>query len=114
MEKIEKSSGNVFADLGFADAEERSFKAFLAMRINSIISRRHVNQTEAGKILGIPQSKVSQLRNGKLDVFSVEKLLYLLLRLDRNIDIRISKNTSKSAAPRISIESDNDRVFVAV
>lgn len=46
-------SGNVYDDLGFSDSAERLAKAKLAMRIESVIEKRKLKQTEAAKILEI-------------------------------------------------------------
>lgn len=81
------SSGNVFADLGLPDAEELLLKSNLAMKINNIIEKSHLSQTQAAAILGIPQPKVSMIQNGKLRGFSLEKLCHLLTLLGRDVDI---------------------------
>lgn len=90
--KFEKSSGNVFKDLGFSDAEaERELlKADLAFELFSILEERELTQVKAGKILGIDQSDVSRLKNGDFDRFSVERLFTFLNRLNRNVEIRIT------------------------
>src|SRR5437660_523151 len=59
--KIEIGSGNVFADLGLPDAEERLAKAQLADRICKAIDKRKLTQTAAAKIMGLSQPKVSDL-----------------------------------------------------
>lgn len=72
------SSGNIFRDLGFADAEEKMAKAKLASIINKIIQDRGLTQKKAGKMLGIKQPKVSALKNGRLKGFSMERLFSFL------------------------------------
>jgi len=86
-----KSSGNVFADLDLANPEERAAKSDIASKIAQIIDKRHLSQTEAAKLLGITQPKVSLILNGRLGGFSLEKLLLLMVALDRDIEIRIKK-----------------------
>ena len=61
--KIVRSSGNVFADLGFADAGERQTKVRLAIAINGVIKRRELSQAKAAELLGINQPKVSLSQN---------------------------------------------------
>lgn len=85
------SSGNVFADLGLPDAEELLVKSNLAMKINMIIEKRHLSQTQAAAILGIPQPKVSMIQNGKLRGFSLEKLCHFLTLLGRDVDIVVKE-----------------------
>jgi predicted XRE-type DNA-binding protein len=75
---VTPSSGNVFADLGFADAEERKTKVRLAFAINQILQRRHLSQAEAARWLAINQPKVSALVKYRLEGFSVERLMHLL------------------------------------
>jgi len=73
-ETITRGTGNVFADLGYPDAEERQTKLRLAHAINAVIARRRLNQVTAAERLGIGQPKVSALANYKLEGFSVERL----------------------------------------
>ena len=82
-------SGNVFADIGFQNADEMILKSDLVWYINREIERRGLTQTEAGKLLGINQPKVSALRKGDLTGFSVERLMRLLVSLGQVVDIRI-------------------------
>ena len=101
-EKVIQSSGNVFADLGFADAEERQTKVRLAVAINQLLQRRHLSQTEAARRLGINQPKVSALLNYKLAGFSAERLMQFLTALDRDVEIVIRKKP-RSRAGRIVV-----------
>jgi predicted XRE-type DNA-binding protein len=87
----EASSGNVFADLGLAEPEERLAKASLARKIAQIIGKRHLTQGEAAKLLKLDQPKVSAILSGRLSGFSLERLLLLLILLDRDVEIRIKK-----------------------
>ena len=97
-EKITRSSGNVFADLGFDNPEEMETKAKLVSQINAIIKKRKLTQKEAGAILGIPQSRVSDLARGGLSGFSVDRLFRLLNKLDREIEIIVKRKRSRRPA----------------
>ena len=90
-EQIVRGSGNVFADLGYLDAEERQTKLRLALALNTILDERKLNQADAAARLGVNQPKVLALRNYKLDGFSVERLMTLLTALDRDVEILIRK-----------------------
>lgn len=97
--KIEHTvgSGNVYEDLGFSDSAERLAKAKLAMRIESVIEKRKLKQTEAAKILEINQPKISALMNGQLSGFSMERLIHFLNLLNQDVEITIkSKRGAKS------------------
>jgi len=78
MVKIEKSSGNVYADLGTHDAEEMLVKARLAAKISEIIKHRHLTQQEASDILGMPQSKISNMLRGNFRGISEAKMIECL------------------------------------
>jgi predicted XRE-type DNA-binding protein len=93
VEKHEPSSGNVFADLGFADAEERMLKAQLAARIAELIERKGAS---AAEVIGLDQPKVSHLLRGRLSGFSAERLFAVLNRLGHSVEVRIS---AKERAP---------------
>ena len=86
-EDVVESSGNVFADLGIAEAGEALAKAELARRIGEIIRSRRLSQVDAGKLLGIDQPKISSLLRGRLSGFSVDRLLRFLNALDRDVEI---------------------------
>lgn len=90
-----KSSGNVFADLGLPNAEKYMAKAELARQINNIIKSRGLKQTEAAKILDIDQPKVSALSCGRLDDFSIERLIVFLNKLDRDVQIVVKKKPTR-------------------
>ena len=74
-ETVEAGSGDVFVDLGFPDADERKLRVQLSMRINALLADRRLTQARAVKLLGIPQSHVSELKHYKLNRFSSERLL---------------------------------------
>ena len=74
-EGIVRGTGNVFADLGYADADERQTKLSLAYAINSVITRQRLTQAGAAEKLGVNQPKVSALANYRLNGFSVERLM---------------------------------------
>lgn len=99
-DKVIMSSGNVFADIGLPDAEERLAKAQLAHKISEIIQRRHISQAEAARILGTEQPKISAIMNGKLSGFSLERLIYFLNVLGSDVQIIVKPKPPrrKSAA----------------
>ena len=95
-ERVEPGSGNVFADLGFADAEERMLKAQLALKIAELIERKGWTQARAAEVIGLDQPKVSHLLRGRLSGFSADRLFAILNRLGHSVEVRIS---AKERAP---------------
>jgi predicted XRE-type DNA-binding protein len=85
--EYEVSSGNVFADLGFAEPEEELARAALAHRIATIIEDRGLTQVEAAAIMGVNQPKVSELVHGHLEGFSLERLARYLIALGQDVEI---------------------------
>ena len=96
-EKLYRSSGNVFADLGIPDPELYLAKSALAVRIFKIIKSRRLTQATAGKLLGITQPKVSALLNGRLDGFSTERLIRFLNTLGCDVRISVSRPHPRKA-----------------
>lgn len=96
--KVVRSSGNVFADLGFADAGERQTKVRLAIAINDVLHRRGLSQGKAAELLGINQPKVSALSKYRLEGFSVERLMRFLTSLNQDVEI-IIRNRPRARRP---------------
>jgi predicted XRE-type DNA-binding protein len=86
---ITRGSGNVFADLGFADAEERLAKAELAHEI--AIRCEGMTQKEIGARLEIDQPKVSALLRGQLQQFSTERLMTFVRRVGQDVEIHVHR-----------------------
>ncbi len=84
---IQGGTTNVLADLGFEDAQELSAKAVLAVKLNELIEKRGLSQTEAAGITGMTQPKVSQVRRYKLQNISLERLMQALVSLDQQVQI---------------------------
>ena len=93
--RVHRGSGNVFVDIGVTHPERVLARAQIMSRIAEIIKERGLTQKEASELLGIPQSKVSCLVNGKLSMFSLDHLLVLLNKLDRDVDIIIKPKTKE-------------------
>jgi predicted XRE-type DNA-binding protein len=103
MSTITHGTGNVFADLGYADAAERQIKTRLALAVNELLKSRKLKQREIAALLGIPQPKVSALKNYRLDNFSVERLMEFLTSLDQDVEIMIRPRANPGEAGHISV-----------
>lgn len=100
---LETNAGNIFADLGLPNPEERLAKAKLAMQINILIKEKEMNQKEAAELLGTDQAKISALHKGKLAGFSLERLFRFLLILDQTVSIKIASKTKGKNTPSINV-----------
>jgi predicted XRE-type DNA-binding protein len=84
------SSGNIFQDLGFPNAEEKLAKVKLASVIADILEQKQIYPETAGKILGLEREQVDNLTNGILKDFTIEQLLMFLVKLGQKIEILVS------------------------
>ena len=100
---IEKSSGNIFADIRFANDQEMLVKANLALKISEIITQRRLTQIEAAAVLGMPQPKLSKLLRGQFHGVSETKMLECLNKLGRDIQIVIRKANRDKRIGRTSV-----------
>ena len=84
--QFEDSSGNVFADLGFEDANDLLVKSTLTLRIRTAMEKRKLTETAAAKRLGLARSDLAAALRGQLDRFSIAELMAFIqaLEVDRN------------------------------
>jgi len=90
--KMARSSGNVFRDVGFPDdeAEHLRVRADLLIQIQQALKVRGLTQTEAAKLLGVTQPRVSDLVRGRIDLFSVDSLIDMLARLGVRVKLVVT------------------------
>jgi len=101
--EIETGTGNVFADLGYADAKERTLKVKLALEVNQLLKQRKITQARAAELLGIAQPHVSDLTRYRLNRFSVERLMEFLTKLGKDVEIRIASRASRRSRTGVRI-----------
>lgn len=80
-------SDNIFEDFGFSreEAAKLSVKSSLFRSLQAALKKAPGTQTDLAKKLRLPQPKVSDILNGKMAGFSVERIILLLLRLDYEV-----------------------------
>ncbi len=100
---LELGTDNVYADLGYDDAEEMVIKAQLVTNIAEIIKRKGLTQTEAAELLGMSQPKLSNLLRGRFRGFSERRLMDCLVRLGRDVQIVVKAAPRSRANGRLSI-----------
>ena len=102
--RIERDSGNVFADLGRPDADAHLPKAERVTCLDKIIRQRGLKQIEAAKVLGLSQPDVSRLLRGSFREYSAERLLRLLTALGRDVELVIREPRFQRRG-RLSVEA---------
>jgi predicted XRE-type DNA-binding protein len=99
----ERSSGNVYADLGYRNSEDMLVKAQIVAKIAEIIEQRRLTQEQAAKILRLTQPKISRLLRGHFRGVSERRLLACLTRLGRDVQIVVKKTPTRRAQGRVTI-----------
>jgi predicted XRE-type DNA-binding protein len=96
MTKVTKSSSNVFQDLGFdeSEAENLKLRAQLMRELEQLIHERRLTQNGAAELLGIQQSRVSDLVRGKIDRFSIDTLVKLLAKAGRHVELKVKRQAA--------------------
>ena len=87
--EVHRGSGNVFADLGLADAEKLKIKTGLVIEIRKAMKNLGLTQQDAAKRMGITQPKVSDMMRGNFTNLSERKLMDCLTRLGYDIEIKV-------------------------
>ncbi len=99
--RVKEGSGNIFADLGFANPEHEEVKARLTLQIYRLIKGRGLTQAQAGAVLGIKQPHVSNLMRGQSGAFSVERLMSFLTALGQ--DVQITVKSTRNPRGEVSV-----------
>ena len=88
--KFEKSSGNVFKDIGFSDeeAEALSFRTKLTFEVFTLLKKSRLRRVKAAKLLAVDPADISKLKNGDDDHFSLACLTDLRGRMKRYMEDR--------------------------
>jgi predicted XRE-type DNA-binding protein len=90
-EKLElvRGSGNVFRDLGHANADAEQFKAILAAEIVKTLDREHLTVRAAHARTGIAAADFSRIRNAELARFSIDRLMSIINRLGSRVEVKV-------------------------
>ena len=99
----ETSSGNVFADIGVANADEHLVKAKLVYKIDGLMKARRLKQAEAARLFGVKQPDVSKMLRGDFRQFSVERLMRFLVALDQDVQIVVKPRRAAATAASLDV-----------
>jgi predicted XRE-type DNA-binding protein len=84
---VAHKTGNVFAQLGRANADDLLRRARMINVINAVIARRRLTQESAAEVAGVDQADISRLVNGRVSRFSLDRLLAIVDRLGVAIEL---------------------------
>jgi predicted XRE-type DNA-binding protein len=99
----EAGGRNVFEDIGVPNAEEHLIKAKLVFKIDTILKRRGLKQTDAAELLGVRQPDISKMLRGEFRQFSVERLLRFLVALNQDVEIIVKPHRDRHNAPALHV-----------
>ena len=88
-------SNNVFADLGFERPDEELLKAQIVVILREAIERKNLTQVEAAALLGVAQSDVSRLVNGRIAGYSLDRMLEFVAALGHDVEIRMRRTRGR-------------------
>jgi predicted XRE-type DNA-binding protein len=93
--KVQRSSGNVFRDLGFSkpEAENLKIRTDLMIRLSKVIEGRRLTQAQAATLFGVTQPRISDLVRGKIDRFSIDTLIAMLGHAGIQIQIVVGRRS---------------------
>ena len=101
--RIEPGSRNVYADLGYPDADDMLVKAQLVTKIAELIGLKNFTQEQAAQVLGLTQPKVSAMLNGQFRGISERKLLTCLTKLGRDVQIVVKPVPRRRAEGKLTV-----------
>lgn len=95
--EIVRGSGNLYEDLGYADADLRHAKATLAAEIVKVLDEDGLSTRQAETRTGISHSEFSRIRRANLARFTLDRLMHILHRLGQDVEVSV---TVKRHEPR--------------
>jgi predicted XRE-type DNA-binding protein len=102
--ELVKGSDNPFADVGLPAADTKLIKADLAAEIVGILRERHLTGAAAAKLVGIQTADISRIRNADVSRFTIDRLVHILNRLNRQVEMRVTVKAvpGEHVAPSLS------------
>jgi predicted XRE-type DNA-binding protein len=87
--EVVRGSGNIFEDLGMADADVRQAKALMAAEIIKILDNDDLSTRQAEARTGISHSEFSRIRRVNLKRFTIDRLMQILHKLGRDVEVSV-------------------------
>ncbi|MHA6770318.1 helix-turn-helix domain-containing protein [Sphingobium ummariense] len=88
--ELERGSGNVFADTGLPDAEREQLRAVLAAEIGKSLAADSLSVRDAERLTGLAAADFSRIRRAKLKGFTIDRLMTILDKLNRDVRVSVS------------------------
>ena len=88
----------MFRDLGFNYREAENLRVRSELMIELVKRVKRMTQIEAAKLLGVSQPRVSHLRAGKIDLFTIDALVNMLSRAGIQVRLTAARSRRSTAA----------------
>lgn len=95
--ELVRGSGNVFRDFGYPDADVQQTKALLAAKIIGVLDEEGLSTRKAQEKTGIAHADFARIRNAKLDRFTIDRLMTVLNKLGKQVDVQIALRPQSAA-----------------
>jgi predicted XRE-type DNA-binding protein len=96
-----RGSGNVYRDFGRPNADLEQARAITAAKIIRILDERELSTRDAEKLTGVSYSEFSRIRNTQLGRFTLDRMIAILGKLDKNIEVSVTFRARKPRAAGI-------------
>jgi len=100
---IIRGSGNLFRDLGHADADREQLRALLAARIIGVLDDRKLTVRQAHELTGVAAADFSRIRQAKLDRFTIDRLMAVLAGLGQEVEVTVNVQPRRGKRPPLEL-----------
>ena len=101
--EFELSSGNVFADIGFENAEEMLLKSELVRQINKILKEKELTSLQARQLLNLDEEVLVNLSKGRLTELTLENLFRYLNILGRDLEVVLKPRSTSNRQGKLKV-----------
>ena len=109
--ELVRGSGNVYRDFGRPSADLDQARAVTAAKIIHILDERKLSTRDAEKLTGVSYSEFSRIRNTQLGRFTLDRMIAILGKLDKDIEVSVTftarkpraSGTSRVASPKVPL-----------
>jgi predicted XRE-type DNA-binding protein len=97
--ELVRGSDNPFEDVGLPEADTKLIKADLAAEIIAILRQRRLTAAAAAKLAGVQTADLSRIRNAELSRFTIDRLVTILNRFNRHVEVRLTVRAAPAEHP---------------
>jgi predicted XRE-type DNA-binding protein len=97
--ELVRGTDNPFRDVGLPEPDTKLMKADLAAEIMRVLRERAISGAQAAKLTGVQEADISRIRNAQLDRFTIDRLVTILNRLDRGVQVHVTVKPSGAGHP---------------